>query len=67
MGFVDQPVGLILAYGAFNMAFATWMLQSYFATIPLGNHGLWLTLLLFLLARGGIQQWMYWRRGLDLA
>ncbi|MCB1970542.1 MAG: carbohydrate ABC transporter permease [Geminicoccaceae bacterium] len=35
MGFVDQPVGLILAYGAFNMAFATWMLQSYFATIPL--------------------------------
>ena len=39
---------------------------SYFATIPLGNHGLWLTLLLFLLARGGIQQWMYWRRGLAL-
>jgi len=34
MGFVDSPIALILAYGAFNMAFATWMLQSYFATIP---------------------------------
>ena len=34
LGVVDQPLGLILAYGAFNMAFATWMLQSYFATIP---------------------------------
>jgi multiple sugar transport system permease protein len=34
LGIVDQPLGLILAYAAFNMAFATWMLQSYFATIP---------------------------------
>lgn len=34
LGFVDQPVALILAYGAFNMAFATWMLQSFFETIP---------------------------------
>ncbi|MCB1834172.1 MAG: carbohydrate ABC transporter permease [Geminicoccaceae bacterium] len=34
LGFVDSPVALILAYGAFNMAFATWMLQSYFTTIP---------------------------------
>ncbi|MGH1481055.1 MAG: carbohydrate ABC transporter permease [Geminicoccales bacterium] len=34
LGIVDQPIGLILAYAAFNMAFATWMLQSYFATIP---------------------------------
>lgn len=41
-------------------------IATYFATIPLGNNGLWLTLLLFLLARGGIQQWMYWRRGLEL-
>ncbi|MCB0558962.1 MAG: MATE family efflux transporter [Lewinellaceae bacterium] len=39
---------------------------TYFATIPLGNHGLWLTLLLFLLARGGIQYWMYRWRGLEL-
>lgn len=35
LGVVDQPLGLILAYAAFNMAFATWMLQSYFATIPI--------------------------------
>ena len=34
LGVVDQPVALILAYGAFNMAFATWMLQSFFETIP---------------------------------
>ncbi len=34
LGVVDQPLGLILAYAAFNMAFSTWMLQSYFATIP---------------------------------
>jgi multiple sugar transport system permease protein len=34
LGFVDQPIALILAYAAFNMAFATWMLQSFFATIP---------------------------------
>lgn len=34
MGLVDQLWALILAYGAFNLAFAVWMLQSYFATIP---------------------------------
>jgi len=34
LGVVDQPVALVLAYGAFNMAFATWMLQSFFETIP---------------------------------
>ncbi|MCB9297475.1 MAG: MATE family efflux transporter [Lewinellaceae bacterium] len=41
-------------------------LAAYFATSALGNDGLWLTLLLFLLARGGIQYWMYWREGLEL-
>ncbi len=41
-------------------------IAAYFATIPLGNNGLWLTLLLFLLARGGVQQWMFWRKGLEL-
>lgn len=34
LGLVDRHWSLILAYAAFNMAFATWMLQSYFATIP---------------------------------
>lgn len=34
MGLVDQLWALVLTYGAFNLAFAVWMLQSYFATIP---------------------------------
>ena len=34
LGLVDQLNSLVLAYGAFTLAFATWMLQSYFATIP---------------------------------
>jgi multiple sugar transport system permease protein len=33
-GLVDDRHALVLAYGAFNLAFAVWMLQSYFATIP---------------------------------
>jgi len=31
---VDTRVGVIIIYGAFNIAFAVWMLSSYFATIP---------------------------------
>ncbi|MES2127449.1 MAG: carbohydrate ABC transporter permease [Pseudomonadota bacterium] len=31
---VDSPVGVILAYAAFNIAFAVWMMSSYFASIP---------------------------------
>lgn len=34
MGLVDRLGALILAYAAFNLAFAIWMLQSYFRTIP---------------------------------
>jgi multiple sugar transport system permease protein len=34
LGLVDQLNSLVLAYGAFTLAFATWMLQSYFTTIP---------------------------------
>ena len=34
MGLVDQLWALVLAYAAFNLAFAIWMLQSYFRTIP---------------------------------
>ncbi len=34
LGLIDQLNSLVLAYGAFTLAFATWMLQSYFATIP---------------------------------
>ncbi len=31
---VDTRTGVILIYGAFNIAFAVWMLSSYFSTIP---------------------------------
>ena len=31
---VDTRSGVVLIYGAFNIAFAVWMLASYFATIP---------------------------------
>jgi multiple sugar transport system permease protein len=34
MGLVDQLPGLVLTYTAFNLAFAVWMLQAYFQTIP---------------------------------
>lgn len=33
-GLVDDINGLVFGYGAFALAFAVWMLQSYFATIP---------------------------------
>lgn len=33
----------------------------------LGNHGLWLTLLVFMVARGIIQQLFFWRKGLSLS
>jgi multiple sugar transport system permease protein len=35
MGLVDQLPALVLAYVAFNLAFAIWMLQAYFQTIPI--------------------------------
>jgi multiple sugar transport system permease protein len=34
LGLIDSLWSLVVAYGAFNLAFAVWMLQSYFATIP---------------------------------
>ena len=35
MGLVDDLLSLVLTYAAFNAAFAIWMLQSYFRTIPI--------------------------------
>ena len=35
LGLVDQLWALVLAYTAFNLAFAIWMLQAYFGTIPI--------------------------------
>jgi len=34
LGLVDSVNSVVLIYGAFNIAFTVWMLQSYFATIP---------------------------------
>ncbi len=34
LGLVDNTNGVVFIYGAFNIAFTVWMLQSYFATIP---------------------------------
>ncbi|WP_027135712.1 carbohydrate ABC transporter permease [Geminicoccus roseus] len=34
MGLVDSQWALVLGYAAFNLAFATWMMSSYFKTIP---------------------------------
>ena len=33
---------------------------------PYGNFGLWLSLLLFLMVRGAVQHYWYWRKGLDM-
>ena len=34
MDLVDSRLALVLGYAAFNLAFATWMMSSYFRTIP---------------------------------
>ena len=34
MGLIDSQLALVLAYAAFNLAFAIWMMASYFRTIP---------------------------------
>jgi multiple sugar transport system permease protein len=34
IGLVDNKFALVLIYAAFNIAFAVWMLQSFFASIP---------------------------------
>ncbi|WP_186094356.1 carbohydrate ABC transporter permease [Burkholderia gladioli] len=31
---VDSKIGVIVSYAAFNIAFAVWMLSSYFETVP---------------------------------
>jgi len=34
LGLIDNVNSLVFLYGAFNIAFTVWMLQSYFSTIP---------------------------------
>ncbi len=50
---------MLLAFGVYLLA--------YFGLKPFGNDGLWLTLLLFMIARGGFQHLWYWRKGLALS
>lgn len=42
------------------------LLIFYFSREALGLHSLFLALTLFLLARGAVQTWMYWRQGLEM-
>ncbi len=47
------------------LAFAVYLL-AYFGLKGYGNDGLWLTLLLFMIARGAFQYLWFWRKGLAL-
>ncbi|MCI4647881.1 MATE family efflux transporter [Phaeodactylibacter sp.] len=47
------------------LAFVTFLL-AYTIARGYGNHGLWLAMLVFLVARGGFQHWLYHRKGLAL-
>lgn len=47
------------------LAFVTFLL-AYAAASGLGNHGLWLAMLIFLAARGGLQHLLYRLKGLAL-
>ncbi len=42
-------------------------IATYYIGLPYGNHGLWAALLVFMVARGLIQWWMYWRGSADLS
>jgi MATE family multidrug resistance protein len=43
-----------------------YFLSYYLAIGPLGNHGLWLALIAFLLMRALVQSWQIWRKGWEL-
>ncbi len=51
---------------AMLLAFAFYALAYFIFYEQLGNHGLWLTLLIFMVARGTIQHLFFWRKGLAL-
>lgn len=41
-------------------------LTAYLLFRSMGNHGLWLAMLVFLIARGGFQHWLFYRKGMAL-
>ena len=51
---------------AMVLAFAIFLGGYYFFMQNHGNHGLWISLLIFVVARGGFQQYLYWRKGIGL-
>lgn len=48
------------------LAAITYFLLYYFSIGPLGNHGLWLAMMSFLIVRGLVQTWQFWRKGWEL-
>lgn len=48
------------------LAFGVYLGLYYLWAHTWDNHGLWLMLLIFMMARGGFQQWLFWRKGVDL-
>lgn len=51
---------------AMALAVAFYLGIFFFLKNALGNHGVWLALLLFMVARAGFQWWLYRRKGLAL-
>ncbi|MEM6321161.1 MAG: MATE family efflux transporter [Bacteroidota bacterium] len=46
------------------VALVIYLAVHFLVKTPLGNHGLWFALLVFMMARGGIQWFIFWRRDL---
>ena len=48
-----------------GIAFAIYLI-CFFGLLPFGNHGIWAALLIFMIARGGLQWWWYRKEGMDV-
>lgn len=49
------------------LALVVFIVTYYSMNTVWDNHGLWLAMLVFMLARGVFQHYLYWRRGMNLA
>jgi len=61
-------IGLTASKSMRNLMIVAFVLfaAAYLLGQPYGNHGLWMALLVFMVARGGLQWWWYARKGLDM-
>lgn len=62
-------IGLTAAKAMRNsmlLSLAVYLLVYFFLQNSYGNHGLWLALLLFMVARGLFQWALFWRKGIEL-